>query len=682
MLHLFSAETVAENDFPDEQIRTVIHALRKEGKVREIIYHTENKESFRYVISTEIQSGSKEKVLRSTTSVDKFRLLEEEYLEFIQDTLDGGLVRERQYSLPFDEEHDDHDREEHLRPIAIRHLRCIEKIERLSSAPKPHPAVQQNSSRTTCLLFTLLIALIGGTLYYLLPLFTPKYPADLTLLFNTVDVQVRLGTEVHTSKGNRLDLTLPLGRYKMHAEKQGFKPVRQDIFLSADEEVMVRLEELHSLTLFADIEESSVLLDGKTVGKPVEQEVSITEQNQELPISLEKFHHRLSVIPDVADTSVSISCKNGQKYFGIAGPDSPFQLETAAASCTILAENQGYQPVTEEVSLTKETASELSVNLKELFLVTLYTNLDFSTVLLDGREAGTAGIRTPTVLSVPGGSYLITVSNPQAGAPVEKRLRITEDQLLKIDLPLPRLTVTMNVAETSLLVDKKKHQVAGKKISLELSPGSHRIIVRKEGYITLQREVFVQDGVQTFFELRPQRHPFSVISNIDKTDIYVKCKDENEYSGLASPEAPFHFEAVAGSCTISADRKGYEKLTRKVTVPAEKELSLHLLASVAERQEKIILRPRSKKQAVQTVRALQEIETKRTEPKEHKQALRRRTELQDRNLRPDLEKQSRQEIETKRPDPKKNEPASLPKKKKTQDCQKEISIGMPELCNE
>ncbi|MCI5133137.1 MAG: hypothetical protein D3904_16885, partial [Candidatus Electrothrix sp. EH2] len=158
MLNFFSTETAAENDFPDEQIRRVIHALRRERKVREIIYHTENKESFRYVITTEIQSDSKEKVLRATTSVDKFRLQEDEFLEFVQETLDGGLVRERQYSLPLEDDQNYDTCEECLHPIAVRHLRCLKKIEQLpSAAPPPPPVVQQNSGRTTCLLFTVFV---------------------------------------------------------------------------------------------------------------------------------------------------------------------------------------------------------------------------------------------------------------------------------------------------------------------------------------------------------------------------------------------------------------------------------------------------------------------------------------------------------------------------------------------
>ena len=100
MLNLFSAETTLENNFSEEQIRTVIHVLRREGKAREILYHTENKESFRYVITTEMTTDTGEKLIQATTSVEKFKLQEDEFLEFVRDTLDGDLVREKQYTCP------------------------------------------------------------------------------------------------------------------------------------------------------------------------------------------------------------------------------------------------------------------------------------------------------------------------------------------------------------------------------------------------------------------------------------------------------------------------------------------------------------------------------------------------------------------------------------------------------
>ncbi|MCI5209779.1 MAG: PEGA domain-containing protein, partial [Candidatus Electrothrix sp. ATG2] len=289
MLNLFSAEPALENNFSDEQIRTVTHALRREGKAQEVIYHTENKESFRYVITTEMSTDRSEKLIQTTTSVEKFTLQEDEFLEFVQASLDGGLVREKQYTLPLREDHDNHACLECLHPIAIKHLRCINKIEKLLATPKkPQPVVQESGSRTTLLLFALLIALIGGSLFLLRPLLTNKQSADLTLLFNTVDVQVQLGAKTYPSKGNRLDFTLPLGRYRLQAEKPGFKPVHQDIFLTADEEKGIQLEKLHTLTVYADMEDSRVLLDGNimgTAGRVTPLELSLTEGVYELSLT-------------------------------------------------------------------------------------------------------------------------------------------------------------------------------------------------------------------------------------------------------------------------------------------------------------------------------------------------------------------------------------------------------------
>ncbi len=826
MLNLFSAETTLENNFSEEQIRTVIHVLRREGKAREILYHTENKESFRYVITTEMTTDTGEKLIQATTSVEKFKLQEDEFLEFVRDTLDGDLVREKQYTLPLQEDRDNQVCLECLRPIAIKHLRCISKIERLLSAPQPRIAVKESGSRTTLLLFALLIALIGGSLYGLLPFFADKQSADLTLLFNTVDVQIWLGTEKYSAKGNRVDLNLSLGRYRLLAEKPGFKPVRQDIFLTADEEIGIRLEELYTLSIYADMEGSIVMLDGNIVGtaggttplefslvkgeydltlthpavstpfqekiqlnddqiiraelphprltirtnvddaiiavaekeyqvkekelklklpvgnhrliarKPgytsVEKEVVVKDQDQTLPITLEMIYYQLAVIPDVADSSISVVCTNGQKYFGIASPDNPFRVETSAQSCRVLAEKQGYQHIGQEVSLTADL--DLPVTLKQLFLVTVYTNMDFSTVLLNGKEAGKAGAKTPAVLSIPSGNYTVTVSGPQAAAPVERKLRVTKDQRLNINLPLPQLTVKVNVRGATLLIDQKEHRVSEKRLTLGLPLGSHHITARKKGYITIEREVLVRDGAQTFIELLPQISPLSIRSNIDKTAIYVKCKDGKEYSGTASPKTPFHLKAVAGACAISASREGYQQLTKTVTLPAEKDIFVEL---VAEEKEKI-LKPEKRTEQVKGLETVPDAKTEaisapkpavtppvKPTPKpapESKQepkpdlppvAIDNVAEIKEKILRPEKKKQRVKGFETgprtkseAKSAPKfvpkstpKPAPASKPKPKpklkpdpepkpdplqikaEKKGCQNEISVGMPELCD-
>ncbi|MCI5141795.1 MAG: PEGA domain-containing protein, partial [Candidatus Electrothrix sp. ATG1] len=429
MLNLFSAEPALENIFSDEQIRPLIHILRREGKAEEVIYHTENKESFRYVITTKIHNNTDEKLILTTTSVEKFKLQEDEFLEFVQASLDSGLVREKQYTFPLQQDYNDHACFECLRPIAIKHLRCINKVEKILSAPSPQVVVQDKSSHTTLLLFVLLITLIGGSFFLLRPLLNNQQSADLTLLFNTEDVQVQLGAKTYSSTEKQLNLTLPLGRYRLLAKKPGYKPVRQDIFLAADEEKDIQLEKLHTLTVYADMEDSRVLLNGNIMGtagnatplkltlteglyelslthpaistsfqkkfqlnndqiikanlphpsltihlnvddaritvagkeyqvkgnelvlKPpfgshqliahkdgytsVEKEVRIKQQDQTLPITLEQILYRLSVTPNVANSSITVSCQNGEKYFGIASPDTPFQVETATELCTV-----------------------------------------------------------------------------------------------------------------------------------------------------------------------------------------------------------------------------------------------------------------------------------------------------------------------------------------------------------
>ncbi|MCI5228315.1 MAG: hypothetical protein D3918_17080, partial [Candidatus Electrothrix sp. AX2] len=169
MLHFFSAEKALENNFSEEQVRTVIHALQEEGETQEVIYHREDKESFRYVITTNVVIDIDEQLIQATTSVEKFKLEEDEFLEFVPDTLDSNLEPEKKYTLPLEENHDD---QESLQLVAVKHLRCIHKVEETLAhkkskvevqaqvQPTPTPTsipvpVQKNGNRTTLLLFAL-----------------------------------------------------------------------------------------------------------------------------------------------------------------------------------------------------------------------------------------------------------------------------------------------------------------------------------------------------------------------------------------------------------------------------------------------------------------------------------------------------------------------------------------------
>ncbi|MCI5210435.1 MAG: hypothetical protein D3910_16970, partial [Candidatus Electrothrix sp. ATG2] len=153
-----------------------------------------------------------------------------------------------------------------------------------------------------------------------------------------------------------------------------------------------------------------------------------------------------------------------------------------------------------------------------------------------------------------------------------------------------------------------------------------------------------------FFELLPPLHRLSIRSNIDKTAIYVKCKDGKKYSGIASTKTPFNLEAVAGACTITATKKGYKELTQSATLPTNKEISLQLVAIEKKRKEKN-LTPDKKKQQV-------------------KQPQKKPT------ASPTVQSTSNPvpAASTPKPDP-------LQIKTEKKGCQNELSVGMPELCD-
>lgn len=400
----------------------------------------------------------------------------------------------------------------------------------------------------------------------------------LTIRTNIDDVIVAVAGKEYQFQGRELVLKLPFGRHQLIARKSGYSPV------------------VH--------------------------EVVVTKEDQVLSSTLEMVTYHLSIIPNVVNSTISVSCANGQKYFGTASPGKPFQVKTSAQSCNVFAEKQGYLHVSQKVSLIAD--QELPITLQKLFLLKVYTDLDRSTIVLDGKKVGKAGRKTPTVLSIPRGNYVLTASNPLASAPVQQKIQFKKDRRLDINLPLPQLTVKVNVAGVMLLIDqdeqydknnknnqksRKKQWIAGRQLTLRLTQGTHHITAQKKGYITMQRQVLVQDSAQTFFKLAPQVHPFSIRSNVDKTAIYVKCKDGKEYTGLASPKAPFQLEAVAGTCTVSATLAGYNSIKKIVILPNEKNISLHLSVGIQEEIE-----VQSVRQTLQAPQTLQIMSTSKLKP--------------------------------------------------------------------
>ncbi|MCI5224734.1 MAG: hypothetical protein D3924_19215, partial [Candidatus Electrothrix sp. AR4] len=140
MYNFFSVETALENNFFDEQIHAVIDLLQREGRVEDVIYYTEDKESFKYIVTTEMMADKADNLIKIITSLRKFKLKRGEFLEYIEDTLEYCFVPEKKSSLPLRTDHDDSDSrtvyKNSLRSIAEKHLQCIQKVEKLLSAPK------------------------------------------------------------------------------------------------------------------------------------------------------------------------------------------------------------------------------------------------------------------------------------------------------------------------------------------------------------------------------------------------------------------------------------------------------------------------------------------------------------------------------------------------------------------
>jgi hypothetical protein len=576
MYNLFSAEPALEDNFFNERIRAVIDQLKGEGKVQETIYHTENKEAFKYTVTTEIAADTADHLIRSTTSVEKFKLQRDEYLEYIQDTLEGCFVPEKKNSLPLCANHDDPASralcDSCLRPIAEKHLRCTDKVEKLLSVPKdivPEKKTRFAFFRLLPLVFLLLLVSVG--LFISLPSF-----------------------DFNKNKGESFPVAFRQNKQASQPpdQEKGYAPVGKDIFPGDNEEVVL---EMH----------------------PVQ--------------------YLLSIASNVDNTSISVSCRDGRKHFGAVSRTSTFNVKAIAGTCGISAEKQGYLPVSQEILLTAD--QQVPIHLRELFFLTVYANMDQSTVSVDGKEVGTAHIKTPATISLPTGTYEVEVANNQAQSPFKKTIHLADDSDLRAVLARPELTIQLNVDNARIKVDKKEHLAKGKQFKLSLPVGTYHLSVRKKEYVPIKKNISLKKDTNISLTLSPVRHPLTLVSAMDNVMISVSCEDGEKHSGTASRKASLTVEVPAGKCEVSAEKKGYIAFSKKIKIFSKQTVTVQLVPKI------------------NIIKAVKEKKKGKKKPAGNKTAGNKK-------------RQSAPASDTLR------SPSDSNKK-----CRNEISVGMPELCN-
>ncbi len=445
MLNFFAVETEPENNFFAEQVPPVLDALKREKKVEGAIYHTENKELFKYVIVTEIAADNEDNLIKTTTSIEKLRLRRDEFIEYIHDELDDRFVPEKSDSLPACGNHDELDSqtacEDCLRPIAEQHLRCIQKVERLlATTPKKIVFKKRKKSASSRALFLfLLLLLLAVSLFFIIP------------------------SPLHF--------------------KENREPFKEPVAPGAFREVVRPHPAIHKK--------------------------SVLPQSQGIqPL--------LSVVSNVENSSITVVCRDGKKYFGVASEKTPFEVRTKSHSCKVSAEKQGFLPVNREIILTGDQS--LSIHLSRLFFLKVYADMEKSDVFINGEKRGVAGDKTPATLSLLIGKYEIEVTNNKALLPFKQKVHLTDDTDLHIVLVRPALTIRFNVEDVSVKVDNKEYVPSNQKLEISLPVGEHHVSARKKGYLYIEKNITLTKNTQILLALSPVSVISSEMKDVEDVD--------------------------------------------------------------------------------------------------------------------------------------------------------------------
>ncbi|XOF33310.1 MAG: PEGA domain-containing protein [Candidatus Electrothrix sp. YB6] len=508
MLNLFSAESAPGSSFPDEQLQPVLDALCNEGKAQDTLYrhthHMEQKESYKYIVTTEITADTEEN-LSCSTLVEKFYLERGEFLEFVPDTPEDGLVPEKDLVFPpcrhqtesctdHAEQTDPASCPECLRPAAEQHLHCISRIESLesrSAEPKKKTArsvrevkdVRERPQKTFrfplqsfCLLFALCITCAAGVLLSPSLLSDGDQPAVLKLIFNVQDVSISIGEQEYRSPGNRLSLNLPAGRYRVRAEKSGYLPADKEIILDSFQVLPFSLQPADCLlTVHANLDQSTVLLNDSRVGTTT------------------------------AGTPVTVSLPAGNHTVKVTNP-------LAAA------------PFQQDFHLTGNYTLKAVLPLPEL---TIQLNTDNVTVIADEKEY--IAEKRQLTLNLPIGTHHISAQK-EGYALLEKEVSINGDselflQLVQATYPLAILsTVNSTIVSVACNDEVSSSGIASPDVPfrLKVHTGTCTVSADKEGYSSVNATVTIPD--KKTVTVRPE--PLAETKTEEETSLPVTLEPE------------------------------------------------------------------------------------------------------------------------------------------------------------
>ena len=202
-----------------------------------------------------------------------------------------------------------------------------------------------------------------------------------------------------------------------------------------------------------------------------------------------------------------------------------------------------------------------------------------ATLELDGVEVGHTPLAEP--LRVPSGQHVVSALAPGC-LPARKQLtlagQVTETlsfTMLPTENSVAHLALTVPVPGVQVLVDGQQVGVTPLAASLAVRPGSTRIELRRAGYVSVARELHLDEGATGALALTLAEDPAAPASMKGRLrPALSEAGAELTVDGASRPLTPDGVALLVGPHNVRIARAGFEPFERAVEIAAGRDLVL------------------------------------------------------------------------------------------------------------
>jgi len=190
-------------------------------------------------------------------------------------------------------------------------------------------------------------------------------------------------------------------------------------------------------------------------------------------------------------------------------------------------------------------------------VLTINTNPPAARVFLDSQYRGETPIR---VEGLAPGKYQLVLENAGYN-PLVRMVEVKEGEneySFSLVWMTGRLRVESEPAGAEIFLDGKPMGMTDQALP-GISVGSHQLLLKKEGYLPLEKTVEVKEGAEVTVsgQLRPPPGKIMVQSNPGGASVFINGRDTGEETTLSG------FEVDPGEVTVTVTRAGYESAEEK-----------------------------------------------------------------------------------------------------------------------